>query len=343
MFSPPIVSLPKELAREIRNDIRRKEAFSSPSSAKAKLSLLRPMPVLDLRIGTKGGLPFEFLSRDIYSGCLPLSSVCYGNCPQALLTVENGYDFGDRKLNRFDEALINEDLALLDPAQRWIRQGWNSDVSFAAVGWQRARDLAMLIFSHGRLTVLLSKIFSLPSRSILLDLARIKVEIRVSISALDHDLALRRRLEFLISYREAGGPAIPYLMTTVFAHPVLVRRQLDLVNWIVAHDLPGAEHPLRLNSTNPLQRYIDGGSGFPHPKFPEQAWFGSLYPEDLLIPPPPSLLASYAGLGETYQSRIDWAEVSHHFDRGIPLNADLVSGKADLAHPNLHKHGTLSM
>ena len=50
---------------------------------------LKPMPQLEIRCGINGGLPFENLITDCYSGCLDLKNVCYGNCTAALFWIVN--------------------------------------------------------------------------------------------------------------------------------------------------------------------------------------------------------------------------------------------------------------
>jgi hypothetical protein len=338
-----IEPLDADLAAEIRRAMREGPAPRLAAQHLRTDGPLRPMPLEEVRLGRRGGLPYEFLSTDLYSGCLPIGALCYANCSLGLVTIEHGFDFGDRKPNLFDEARIAADIAHLDAGQRWIRQGWNSDVSLSATGWRRAARLAELLRDAERHLVLLTKAFRQPEDAVLDRLAAAGVELRISISAIDDDRALAGRLDLLTAYRQRGGIAVPYLMTMALRTPRLRQRQDALLDWIVRGDFPAAEHPLRLNTDNPLSHHLDPAAVFVHPKFPAQRWSGRLYPGQLLLPSPPSLRPSYRGPGSRWHSRVDWHEVSRHFDHGTPTRQALDRGEADLQHPNLHRHGTPSV
>ena len=340
---PPITPLGDDLRHEIRSAMRSGPALRLSQEHTRTLGTLRPMPVEDVRVGCQGGLPYEYLSTDIYSGCLPIGALCYANCSLGLVTVERGFDFGNRKINRFNESLIQHDIAQLDQDQRWIRQGWNSDVSFSLEGWERTVRLAEMLRESDRHLVLLTKAVRHPGESAMRRLAATGAELRISISAFDEDRALGRRLQLLEAYRDYGGIAVPYLMTMVFRTAHLAKRQVEIFDWIISGDFPGAEQPLRINTDNPLSRHLDPEQLFSHPKFPDQQWSGRLYPKELPLPAPPSLRPSYQGPGHRYRSRVDWTEVSSQFDQGTPTNRQLVDGDANLAHPNLHRHGTPSI
>ncbi len=342
--STKIIDLPPDVESFINSSIKNESpAIALAQYYKSNRTILKPMPVETVRIGKFGGLPFNFLSTDIHSGCLPISSICYGNCSQALLTLEQGYNFGDRKLNHFDIATIRHDLSKLPSNQKWLRQGWASDISLSKQGWKNAAILGELINAAGKVMVILTKVFTNPSRDVLLRLARTNTEIRVSISPLDKNKVLRKRLDFVKQYHELGGIAVPYLMTSIYKNETIKQRQEDILQWIIESDLPGAEHPLRFNSSNPLTDLIDISQSFAHPKFPHQRWFGNLYPETLLLPAPPSLTPSYPGLNANKASFVNWQKISRFFNQGTPSNSELRNGTANLQHPNLHRHGTLHL
>jgi len=332
-----------ETRRRIRAAI-----FGNPAVALAKRTTqaggpLHAMPIETVGVGSRAGLPFECLSTDLYSGCLPAGAICYGNCQQALMIFGRGYDFGDRKLNSFDPDRIRSDLAALDPQQRWIRQGWSSDVSFGDEAWNRVAALASLVAESGRHFVLLTKVFKAPPREALAGLAAARAEVRVSISAFDEDGPLTQRVKFLEAYRAAGGLAVPYLMSLEFAKPELRTRQLEILEWITENDYPGGEHPLRLERTNALSEWLDPDRAFAHPKFTSQTWAGRLYPMELPLPAPPSLRPSYCGFGSGFASQVDWEQVSRAFDHGEPTFREISNGTADLSHPNLYRHGTIHL
>lgn len=76
------------------------------------------MPQLQIRCGSNGGLPFENLITDCYSGCLNLGNVCYGNCTAALFWLNKGYNFGKRCLNKWNPSFFKKDLDLLSKNQK---------------------------------------------------------------------------------------------------------------------------------------------------------------------------------------------------------------------------------
>lgn len=51
-------------------------------------SSLEGMPKLDILCGKEGGLPFDYLMTDVFSGCLPIKSLCYANCTAAEYWIE---------------------------------------------------------------------------------------------------------------------------------------------------------------------------------------------------------------------------------------------------------------
>lgn len=128
----------------------------------------------------------------------------------------------------------------------------------------------------------------------MIQLAKNKTEIRVSLSALDNKNQLKRRLNFLKIYKEMGGISIPYLMTSKFKNPLLKSNQEYLVRFIVENDFIAGEHPLRIEKDNPLFLELET-DGFYHPKYQNQYWFGRLLDntENFILPPPTHLKSDY--------------------------------------------------
>src|SRR5262245_28923518 len=112
-------------------DDSRALAFQRPSLKSVNEKDLSEMPVYDILCGKQAGLPFDYLMTDIYSGCLPIKSICYGNCSAAEYWINKGFNFGMRHINNFNETLFRESISKLPPAQRWLRQGWVSDCSLS--------------------------------------------------------------------------------------------------------------------------------------------------------------------------------------------------------------------
>lgn len=237
--------------------------------------LLKPMEPVNIVCGKKHGLPFEYLMTDIYSGCLPLAGICYGNCTAALFWVSKGYDFGKRSINAWDPEMFKESLDDLPPDQRWLRQGWMSDVSFSKEGWLILSQVSDILHDKKMHLMVLTKVHTVPDKDILQRLARNKVEIRVSVSALDTEAEIGRRLSFAMEYRNLGGISVPYVMSSKYIDPVLIRNQESIVDFVVNNDFLAGEHPLRIDKSNPLFGVLDH-NGYSHPKFPAQYWFGRI-------------------------------------------------------------------
>ncbi|WP_244967796.1 hypothetical protein [Xenorhabdus budapestensis] len=63
-----------------------------------------------------------------------------------------------------------------------------------------------------------------------------KAEIRVSVSALDTNVQLKQRLDFIENYRNSGGIVIPIVLTAFFKDITLMERQQNIVDWMVKYD-----------------------------------------------------------------------------------------------------------
>jgi hypothetical protein len=283
--------------------------------------LRRPTAVA-IRAGTVGGLPFDSLTTDLFLGCLPATQICYGSCFAARGAFAAGYDFGVRVENILDADLLASDLRALPADQRFLRNGWNSDPSWS---WPKALTLAALVRQSGRCTVFITKHFRPFDPAALSGLVDVGTELRVSVSALDTDGQLRRRLDGLLAFRAAGGVAVPVVMTTTFADRQLRERQDDLVDWIGEHDLPGAENSLRTPSASPVSRLLDldqvgvlQGSG--------DLWAGRLYSSQLPVPTITSVPAEYAGLPWRHRSAIDADQLEAWRQDPVPTNDEVLSG-----------------
>ncbi|AOK31660.1 hypothetical protein [Burkholderia singularis] len=290
-------------------------------------ALCSPTPVT-IRAGRHGGLPFDSLTTDLYMGCLPASQICYGSCFAARGAFAADYDFGIRVENVLDADQLRKDLLSLPPEQRFLRNGWNSDASW---NWPKAHALAKLIRDAGRCTVFVTKYFRVIAPDTQSGLVQTGAELRVSVSALDTPGQLRQRLAGLLSYRQAGGVAVPVVMSSVFADERLNRRQDELVEWIWRHDLPGAENSLRIPPHLPVSRLLDRDrvgvledSG--------DLWAGRLYADRLPVPTITSMPADYPGLPWRHRSTLDLDQLDAWRRDPVPTHDEVRSGR-QLAKP----------
>src|SRR5581483_9270869 len=205
-------------------------------------STLTPSTPQVIRAGTIGGLPFDTLTTDLLGGCLPGREICYGNCFAARAAYAAGIDFGTRVPNILDRDVLCADLQRLPAGQKFLRNGWNSDPSW---NWRNAVVLAQWLRESGRLTIFNTKSFTRLEPDTVRELAAVKAEVWVCVSAFDSDAQIDHRLETIETYRDAGGCAVPLVMTTRFGKPELNAKQEQLVQYVTDHDLPAAENSLR--------------------------------------------------------------------------------------------------
>lgn len=173
-------------------DLRRLTAKSF-EQYRGDVSLV-PIKAEVIRAGTAGGLPYDALMTDVVNGCLPATQICYGNCFAARSAFEAGYDFGVRVRNVLDPDILRADLAALPPMQGYQRNGWNSDPSW---DWELCLALAEHVVAADRHMVFITKGFRRADEKILKEFARLKVELRVSISAFDTPPQLAMRTDLI--------------------------------------------------------------------------------------------------------------------------------------------------
>jgi len=263
-------------------------------------TLISSTPQL-IRAGKAGGLPFDTLTTDLFGGCLPGREVCYGNCFAARAAYAAGIDFGARVPNILDRDVLCVDLERLPASQRFLRNGWNSDPSW---NWRDAVVLSQWIRESGRLTIFNTKSFTRLQPDTVRSLAAAKAELWVCVSAFDSDAQIEHRIDAIETFREAGGSAVPLVMTTRFSEPELNAKQEQLVQYMTGHDLPAAENSLRFAPTSPVMAILDrmrmrqiASTG--------DFWCGRLYSGVLRVPTTSSLPSGYSGLQSGYLSRND--------------------------------------
>lgn len=132
-----------------------------------KSKKLKPMEKSKIVCGKKYGLPFEYLMTDVYSGCLNLNNICYGNCTAAQFWLKKGYNFGKKVLNNFDSNLFEKSIKDLSPNQKWIRQGWTSDCSFSNESWELITHISDILKKHNITLLIITKIHKMPQTKIM--------------------------------------------------------------------------------------------------------------------------------------------------------------------------------
>jgi hypothetical protein len=317
----PATHTSSETDREVRKVTA--AGFRSYESAPA-LSPAKPQFV---RAGKAGGLPFETLTTDLFAGCLPAREICYGNCFAARGAYSAGVDFAVRVRNILDRDLFVSDLQLLPANQKFLRNGWNSDPSW---DWSEALRLARWIRESGRLTIFNTKSFTRLDPAIMKELAALKAEFWLCVSAFDTDAQLEHRIGTIESYREAGGVAVPLVMTTRFLWPELNDKQDRLVRYMVDHDLPAAENSLRFAPHSPVLDLLDMSRLRPIAQTGD-FWCGRLYDGVLLVPTTSSLPCSYSGMQSSYLSGNDPEFLKSLYCDPVPTQEEV------LASPPLQK------
>ncbi len=314
----------------------RESVASSFGHYSKRPDLRTPEPVL-IRAGTRGGLPSDSLTTDLFWGCLPASVVCYGNCFAAKAAFSRGYNFGCRVENKLDIDLLREDLAHLPSTQKFVKNGFNSDPS---INWEKARDFAGTVTSSGLHLLFITKCLSHPTESILSDLANFGVELKVSISALDLDQPLNTRLSVLTKYQSLGGLAIPNVMTAKYENDDLRDRQDKIVDFLVEHDIPACENPLRLTYGSQVSLLLDQTAIFPVPQNkPNQddpeMYCGAMYREALPLPPYYSMKSLYAGLPSNRRSELSSEFIESCWEIPIATAEELLEGKITPRSPRM--------
>ena len=250
-----------------------------------------------VRVGKYGGLPWDVQTQDVVIGCLPVSSVCYGQCFAAEHANAQGIEFGRRVNRLFDEVILRDDFDHLPDEQHWVRQGWNGDPSW---NWTNAIRLGQIANSYGRHIVYNTKIFRQPSDEQWDQLVSIGAELRVAVGALDVNGSFENKLEQLLEYRERGGVAVATIITSKYRYSDLNDAQDSIVNYLREHDLPACELPLRASILQGTGELLDA-SAVETDSF---RWFGRLFDEELRIPILCSTNSSYTGLPSGKDSEI---------------------------------------
>ena len=238
-------------------------------------------------------------------------------------------------INNFDEKEFRSSIEQLPREQRWLRQGWVSDCSLSKKAWDVLADASDILAEYNIRLVIISKVFTDPSEAVMQRLAKNKAELRVSISAIDTKREIEKRFDSLEAYRQAGGMAVPYLMSFKFADHALKNNQELIVEKVVADDYVAAEHPLRLSNDNIGLESAETDRHY-HPKFADQTWFGRLYSEigNFILPPPTFLPPEY---DFHFLSYADLLKNGNAFRfNNLPTYQDLI--EKNLVHNNTFDH-----
>ncbi len=275
-----------------------------------------------IRAGVRGGLPFDSLSTDVVRGCLPPGSICFGGCFAASAAFQAGEDFGRRVPNTLDHDVLAADLDNMERSQKFVRNGWNSDPSWA---WPTVVEISRLMRTSGRLLVVLTRAFHPPCENQVTELIAQGAELRLSLSAFDAPGVVQRRLDLACAYRSAGGIAIPVVVTANFIADALNKFQDDIVSEINRRDLPGAENSLRFRADSIVAQELRLAEAFVENTCADR-WFGRLFAVRLPVPTITSVDDSYGGIASGYQSRIDPDQLSELYCEPVPTYQELATG-----------------
>ncbi|MDC9595144.1 hypothetical protein PSI17_16500 [Xenorhabdus sp. IM139775] len=292
---------------------------------------LSPAEPMLIRAGIAGDLPFNSLTTDVVTGCLPESMACYGMCFSAISSWKNGIDFGKRIDNHLDENIFSRDLQALPDSQKYIRCGWNSDPSW---NWNVSTRMAELARETGILMIFITKSFKKMTDDIAQRLIAVKAEMRVSVSALDTNEQLKKRLDFIEYYREAGGIVIPIVLTTFFKDIGLMERQQNIVDWMVMHDYPAAENSLRFPNDAKISEIVEPGMVKPLDKGNE-FWSGRLYPDQLVFPTTTTVPEDYQGIDSGYLSQLSMDEIHQLFLDPVKTHQEVMQSNSPLHSPKM--------
>ncbi|MDX7990985.1 hypothetical protein [Xenorhabdus littoralis] len=292
---------------------------------------LKPAEPMLIRAGVAGDLPFNSLTTDVVTGCLPESMACYGMCFSAISSWENGIDFGKRIDNKLDEDIFVNDLKALPSTQKYIRCGWNSDPSW---NWSVSTRMAELAQEEGLLMIFITKSFKKMPDEIVRRLISVKAEMRVSISALDTNEQLKQRIEFIEYYRNAGGVVIPIVLTACFKDIILMDRQQNIVDWMDKHDYPAAENSLRFPYDAKISELINPDMVKPLNKGNE-FWSGRLYPNQLVFPTTTTVPEHYQGINSGYLSELDMDGIHQLFTDPVKTHQEVMQSDLPLASPKM--------
>jgi hypothetical protein len=305
---------------ELGQGIANRVAASFRGYPQASLSVPKPQHI---RAGRAGGLPFDSLTTDLFVGCLPASLVCYGSCFAARAAFDAGIDFGHRVENMLDEQIFVDDLEGLPPGQRYLKNGWNSDPSWS---WNKALQMATLVHSAGRHLVFITKCFTTMTDAQADAFARMGIELRVSLSALDSEAQLAHRIDAGAAYRRAGGVAVPQVFTAVFRDARLNTRQLRIAEHLVGLDFPVAENSLRFTPGSPMLELVDTAS-CGRVADTGDLWSGRLYASLLPYPALTAVAPGYAGLPGGFHSAHEQSLAPGLWHESIPTHAEVMAGE----------------
>lgn len=310
--------LSEHLSRRIAALIYESNESYIPSQA------LKAPEGIPIRVGMAGGLPNNSITSDLVSGCLSAKQACYGTCFAAKAFWGQGIDFGMRVENTLDRSLIERDVDQLPDSQRYIRNGWNSDPSW---DWEKGLQLTRIIRESGLLMIFISKAFRTIETKAMTGFVENGAEMRISLSGLDNNTQLKGRLKFLLDYREAGGVAIPVVMSACYNVAELNERQESIVDWLLEHDFPVAENSLRFPINAPIASLID----LKKTQFIKDSidvWSGRLFADRVLFPTTTSMPDDYHGLPSGYASKIDKRNLSSLFVDPVKTHEQVMK------HPN---------
>jgi len=190
-------------------------------------------------------------SLDTVRGC-PLGATNEGyGCPwgcyakEAVLRYHKIFDMPVSMELRED--LLRKDLRELE--EDWIRIGVMGEPS---LDWPLTLKVAEICHDEGKRVVIVTRLFTGMSDSILTKLSEIGTTLNITMCALDPPSLKSVGINVLRRYRDLGGRAVMRLVTFTFKDERLMEEQRAMLDWggLVL------EQPARLQRTNPTFRLV---------------------------------------------------------------------------------------
>jgi len=190
---------------------------------------------------------------DTVRGCPFSSPTCGDRCPWDCYALESvrRYKilFEEPVSQNFNPKLLARDVRR--HRGDWVRIGVFGEPS---CDWPLTARVARFLSDMGKRVVIVSRLWEPPhQQGVLRDLEKAQPLIHLTVSALDRDAFLKRRLEFARSPPSGVAVALR-LVSFAFRDRYWLKRQEALADWggLVL------EQPARLLTTNPVWRMLDG-------------------------------------------------------------------------------------
>jgi hypothetical protein len=194
---------------------------------------------------------------DVVRGCTGAEkrkNGCYNSCYACRMSKMASKMFQVPVVNEFDENILSKDLE--KNKETWIRIGTNGDPSHC---WRTTLKVCQIVSDHGKIPVIMTKVWKLPTEDTLKALAKTKAQIQVGISAMDTSAELNKRLDFAKRFKALAGKkrCIIRFATLAWKEGTAENIKQDELFKMIRKDYRIVEGPLRIFSTVPYWDDVD--------------------------------------------------------------------------------------